>query len=121
VNRGIRDKGREGERRAEEHLSAMGWRCIGRNVLFRVGEIDLVFERETSGGCMLVLVEVRARSVGAMVSPGESIRGMKARRMFRAAEAFLARYRGRAREVRFDLVAVEGDQVKHYPDFLPWR
>ncbi len=100
---------------------SIGWRCIGRNVLFRVGEIDLVFERETPRGWMLVLVEVRTRARGSMVSPGESLQGPKAKRMILAAEAYLVRYHGRACEVRFDLVSVEGEDLRHYPDFLPWR
>lgn len=117
----IHERGHQGERRAETYLSELGWRCIGRNVRFRLGEIDLVFEVEEGRGVLLVLVEVRTRAARAMVSPCESVRGPKVRRMLNAAEAFLARYRGPAREVRLDLVAIEGEKVRHYADFVPWK
>jgi putative endonuclease len=116
---GIHARGKKGEQRAEAHLTGLGWKCIARNVRFRVGEIDLVFEVKGVRGVLLVLVEVRVRAGGALVSPAESLRGPKERRMRNAAAAFLARYRGEAQEVRLDLVSIEGEEVRHYPDFLP--
>jgi putative endonuclease len=117
----IHEKGRQGERRAERYLESLGWKCIGRNVRFKVGEIDLIFETSGPQGSLLILVEVRTRAIGAMANPLESLCGQKAGRLRRAGEAFLARYRGAAREVRMDLVSIEGDEVRHFPDVMPWR
>ena len=106
------------ERRAEAYLLSRGYRVIGRNVRFRCGEIDLVCETNEGTGPGLVLVEVRMRAVDAMVGPEESLIGAKQGRFKRAARMYLSRYRGRATWVRLDLIAVQGERVSHYENFL---
>ena len=48
-------KGREGERRAEQYLSARGYTVLERNFRSRRGEIDLIAEKEDR----IIFVEVK--------------------------------------------------------------
>jgi len=106
------------ERMAEAHLLGLGYRLLARNFRIKGGEIDLVFEDWRGERGVLVLVEVRMRDANSFLRPEESITGLKEARLKKAAVAYISRYQGRAKEVRFDLVAVRGTAVAHYPDFI---
>ena len=106
------------ERMAEAFLAQKGLRLLARNLHFRGGEIDLVFEEVGPRGVTLVLVEVRMRQRGAWITPEESLVGVKNRRVLKAAQGFLLGYRGKANEVRLDLVAIEGDRIRHLKGFI---
>lgn len=87
-------------------LVARGFRC-------KQGELDLVFELQEARGIELVFVEVRARGEGAWVDGLESVGPVKRRRLARTISVFLARYRGRARSARVDIVAWNGREWRH--------
>jgi putative endonuclease len=87
------------------------FRLIGRNLAWKGGELDLVFEENSE----LVFVEVRARVEG-WVSGIESVDFRKRQRLARTIDWFLARYRGRARAVRIDVVEWDGRRFKRYRD-----
>jgi putative endonuclease len=64
---------------------------------------------------MLVICEVKARRSDAFGIPALAVGAAKQRRLRRLAAAWLAGYRsGRNVEVRFDVVAVTGDDVDVY-------
>lgn len=98
-----RDRGRDGEDLAWQHLRTAGYALVERNARSRLGEIDLVVERDGT----LVFVEVRSRSGSRFGSALESIDRRKRRRLGRLAEAYLAHRRIEDRRVRFDVVAIE--------------
>ena len=52
------DVGRHGEEIAVSYLVENGYRILGRNITFKVGEIDIVAEKDD----VLCFVEVRTRS-----------------------------------------------------------
>ena len=84
---------------------------------FSRGEIDLVVEEidpETASK-ELIFVEVRGRSPGAGVSALESITQAKRKKIEAAAEEYLARYKGSAEEIRFDVLAWDGEEWEHVP------
>lgn len=92
-----------GERLAEQHLLASGYRIREKNFRTRSGEIDIIAER----GGVLTFVEVRTRRGRAMGSALESVTAAKRRRLVALAEAY-----GQAREPlpgqwRIDVVAVD--------------
>ncbi len=105
--------GRRIEDQVAERLAAQGWRILERRFYRRAGEIDLICEEPRGAGCVLVFVEVRHRAPGAMVSALESVGLVKQRRLKRTAQMYLLRYRGRAQEMRIDVVAMDGDVVTH--------
>jgi putative endonuclease len=110
-----RETGDFHEALAALHLRKLGWRILASQVRYRVGEIDLVAEEPLPDrGWALVFVEVRSRGAGFWVSPEESVKGVKLMRLRRAVTLYLAGYRGRACEVRIDLIAFRDGVMSHY-------
>src|SRR5215471_17788224 len=104
---GSRGAGYDWERAAEKALEASGYRILSRNFRTRAGEIDFVAEENG----VLCFVEVKGRSGEGFGSPAEAVTAEKQRRIFRAAEAYLAGRRGlhaaaTAPVCRFDVVAI---------------
>ncbi len=77
---------------------------IGRSRL----EIDLVATK----GDLVVIVEVRLRGAGALVSPLASVDAKKRERLVRAAtELYRTTYAAREMRLRFDVIAIEEDAL----------
>ncbi|MGH9368891.1 MAG: YraN family protein [Thermoanaerobaculia bacterium] len=100
--RGSRGVGYDWERAAEKALGAAGYTILARNFRTRSGEIDFVAEEEG----VLCFVEVKGRSGVGFGPPAEAVTTEKRRRIFRAAEAYLQKRRGRRPFCRFDVVAI---------------
>lgn len=98
------ERGRAWEARAAEYLEANGLRVIARGYRCRLGELDLVCRDER----YLVIVEVRARSSGALCSAVESIGAHKQRRIVLATRHLLMRHpEWHSVPIRFDVVAYD--------------
>ncbi|MBC7093414.1 YraN family protein [Candidatus Bipolaricaulota bacterium] len=104
-------EGRWAEQVACDFLRAQGMRIVARNWRWRGGEIDIV----AKDGPTLVFVEVKGRASRRFGGPEEAVTAGKRQRLWRAAQAFLG---GTAEEVpvRFDVVAVGPDGVRHVRD-----
>jgi putative endonuclease len=107
--------GRTGEQVAVEHLVARGLVVLARNWRRREGELDVV----ATDGHSLVVCEVKTRSGVGYGLPVEAVTHVKAARIRRLAQQWLAESRARWVEVRFDVVAVllvpgQSPQVEHY-------
>jgi len=100
--------GRLGEELALEHLERLGFREVVRNYRTRFGELDLIVCDEET----IVFVEVKTRRAGAMESALQAVPPPKQKRVRAMAAAWLvdATDRPRARELRFDVVAVTVDR-----------
>ena len=99
-------KGRGGEDEAARFLEGNGLTVVARNVRVGGGEIDLV----AGDGGTVVFVEVKWRRDASRGAPAEAVTPLKRRRLLSAARAWLAENPSDARrEVRFDVVAIEGD------------
>jgi putative endonuclease len=72
-----------------------------------IGELDLVM----TDGSTIIFVEVRGKHGQSWGSAAASIDGRKRRRLLAAARLYLARTSCIGREVRFDVVAVEGGRL----------
>lgn len=85
-----------------------GYRVLAKRYKTPVGEIDLIARR----GKSLVFVEVKARdSINAAL---ESVKTHQSRRIIRAAEYYMAGYRGITPDIRFDVIAIQPPfRVKH--------
>jgi putative endonuclease len=93
--------GQEHEALAERYLQQKGMTIKARNYRCKAGEIDLIAEH----GGTLVFVEVRYRGHTSLVSSEESVTPTKQRRLIRAAQHFLLKYRY-DRPCRFDVLAI---------------
>ena len=99
-------KGRDGEDEAARFLEGHGLTLLARNVRVGGGEIDLVAE----DGGTVVIVEVKWRRNASRGAPAEAVTSVKRRKLLSAARAWLAENpSGACREVRFDVVAIEGE------------
>jgi len=96
------DLGRRGERLAENHLLARGYRFLERNWRCRHGEIDLVVR----DGDALVFVEVKTRSSTTFGHPFEAITPVKLARLRRLAREWCAAHPGERGRIRIDAVGV---------------
>jgi putative endonuclease len=107
-----RAAGFSAEQLAAAHLQERGFRILESNFTVKGGEIDLVCD----DGGTLVFVEVRARRGRDYGTPEETISPTKRRRILLAARHYLVRRGVSDRACRFDVVAIEGDQIRHLVD-----
>jgi putative endonuclease len=98
------ERGQLWESRAATYLENRGLTVLARGYRCRLGEIDLVCRDERH----LVIVEVRARSSGALCSAVDSIGAAKRRRIVLATRHLLMRHsEWQAAPIRFDVVAFD--------------
>lgn len=104
--------GLAGESAAERYLESLGMTCLARRYRGGDGEIDLVME----DGGVVVFVEVKARPAG---TPGDGLRavtGAKQRRLTHAAGFFLLEREWFSRQIRFDVVEISAQGLRHVPN-----
>ena len=77
--------GRFAEDRAAEYIVSLGWKILARNVRNDYGELDII----AADGHELVITEVRARTVGKIQSPADSIGSRKLRTLTRSGLEFV--------------------------------
>ena len=107
------------EEKAAHYLVAQGYRLLARNVTFKSGEIDLIFEAGHGKDLTLIFVEVRKRGRGSYLRAEETVTYTKERRLRNAIQQFLLGYRGDAQLMRLDLVAFQENEIRHFPNFVP--
>jgi len=104
-----RNRGQQGEREAEQFLSAQRYAIIAKNYRSPFGEVDLIaLDRQT-----LVFVEVRTHTGAAFGDPLESVNARKQRQIAKTALHYLSRHRLYNREARFDVIGIrwEGENA----------
>jgi len=106
-------QGREGEHSALRHLRRHGLVLIEANFTCKGGEIDLIMR----DGDALVFVEVRQRADRRHGGAAASITPTKIRRIVHAAQVYLQRLPGLP-PCRFDVVAIDGDQLDWLRDAI---
>ena len=97
--------GRQGEDITRAYLERQGYRILARNYRCRLGEIDLIAQRDS----VIAFVEVRTRSTSTFGPPELSIDGRKQRHLTRTALDYLSRHDCGSCAFRFDVAAVEVD------------
>lgn len=94
--------GMTGEDAATDTYLRRGYRVVARNWRCRLGELDLVVEREG----VLVFCEVKSRRDGAFGGGYEAVTRRKQAKLRSLAEAFLQATAARPRAMRFDVASV---------------
>lgn len=105
-------KGASAETAARRHLERQGLKLLAANFRTRWGELDLVMEDKRQ----LVVVEVRYRRGGAFGGAAASVTAHKQARLVRATSQFLAQRQLTHRAVRFDIVAIDGNDINWIVD-----
>jgi len=97
-----KNKGVWGERLARWLLWAKGYHVIARNFRCKLGEMDLIARKNET----LVFIEVRMRGPGSFLLPQETITRKKKERMRKIALWFMAKYKIRDVNCRFDVICI---------------
>ena len=100
-------RGAAAEARALAFLQQQGLTLVEQNFSCRWGEIDLILRYQET----LVFVEVRQRSSARFGGAAASVSAGKQAKLWRTAEVYLQRIR-RIPVCRFDLIAIDGDQLE---------
>lgn len=100
--------GNWGEERAEALLIQKGYQILGHQIHTKIGEIDLLAQ----DGMTLVVVEVKTKKGRAMGAPEDMIDWKKQRKLIRLAKEVNQRFPTFG--IRIDVVAIEGEQARHY-------
>lgn len=95
-------RGSAGEQLALEHYQRAGYTLLERNHRSRLGELDLILEKDG----LVVFCEVKTRGTGAIDSPGASVNAQKQRRLILAAGQYLQRRGAPEPFTRFDVAEV---------------
>ena len=103
--------GKEREDQACAFLEEQGMVILERNFFSRQGEIDVI----ARDGSYVVFVEVKYRKQGSAGHPEEAVNYRKIERIRRTAMFYLVRHGlPENTPVRFDVVAIEGEEFRHY-------
>ena len=94
---------------AAAYLEERGYRILEKNYRCRAGEVDLIGQN----GRYLVFIEVKYRKDSRAGAPEEAVNRQKQERLTRTARWYLT-VRGLAADTpcRFDVVAVEGNEIR---------
>jgi putative endonuclease len=100
--------GSKGEEIAAKFLENKGYSILFRNWRFKHKEIDIIakFNHE------IIIVEVKTRMEGSLISPLESVNTKKQRMIIEAANAFIQKHNVNL-DARFDIITI----VYHYNEF----
>ena len=104
--------GRWGEKQAIRRLKRAGYRIIRRNVVSRVGEIDIVARDDD----VLVFIEVKTRTSDEFGGPLEAVGPAKRRKLVQLARTYLSQQKIPECPCRFDVVGVTRIEGKKKPD-----
>ncbi len=111
-------EGREAESEAQRHLEKKGYRLLDANYQTPLGEVDLVMEK----GSTVVFVEVRKRRSSGYGTAADSVTKKKQDRVGRAAMMYVKSKFLAGRNLRFDVVAIQGTTLNHIENaFVPTR
>jgi putative endonuclease len=102
----------DAERRAARWYRWRGYRILDTNRWLAGNELDVVARR----GRTVVFCEVKSKSGDGFGDPLEMVTDEKARRIRRAAAAWMARRPDLAGlEIRFDIIADRAGRIEHVP------
>ena len=104
-----RSLGMQYERRASQHLTMLGAQVLEQNFTAPGGEIDMIIHMDG----YLVFVEVKGRSSGHFGRAAESVTLSKQKRISTAACHYLSNNEFQDMPIRFDVVAIDGDELIH--------
>ena len=105
-----RTSGIRGEAEAVRYVTDIGMTVLARNYRAAGGEIDLI----ARDGDAVAFIEVKSRRSPRYGAPEEAVTPAKMRNIVRAATAYLQKNRLLDAPVRFDVMAIEGEDIRYY-------
>lgn len=104
--------GNKGENIAVKYLQNLGYKIIDRNVYIGGGELDII----AKDGDTLVFVEVKARFSVGFGNPLEAVTEQKIKSIIRSAKNYIATKKYYDKNVRFDVIGIDGDKIEYIKD-----
>ncbi len=101
--------GKIGEDFAAAMLTEEGYRILARNFRCRLGEIDIIAEKDGE----ISFIEVKTRRSLRCGLPSEAVTGEKQLRMKRAAEYYLMTCGGHDKAVQFQVIEIFCSRISH--------
>ena len=98
--------GEAGEKLAADYLEQTGFRILFRNYWCKMGEIDIVAQKDNC----VHFVEVKTRAGNYYGKPSESVTASKISRMTMAAECYMKAFAGMpglGKKMQCDLIEIE--------------
>lgn len=109
--------GNEGEDRVVAYLRQQGYTIVDRNYYSRHGEIDIIASRNG----YICFVEVKYRRKRTSGLPEESVTLTKMKRICKTASLYLYTHKQfAAYQPRFDVAALEDQQLRYYENAFPY-
>ena len=106
-----RQTGSAYEQTAAAFLTGEGYRILEKNYRCRAGEIDLIAKNDG----YLVFVEVKYRRDDRKGEPQEAVTPLKQQRIMRTAQYYMVEQnRPEDTPCRFDVIAVFGEEIRHF-------
>lgn len=110
------NRGAPWENAAAEYLKRQGAVILARNYRRGPGEVDLIAQMD---GCV-AFIEVKRRSSFERGTPGEAVGRAKQARISGAALYFLKQHRLLDQRVRFDVIEIDPNGVRHIKSAFPF-
>ena len=108
--------GRHAEDLAAEYILSLGWRIIARNTRNKYGELDIIaLDNSDKDNSELVIIEVRARTIGKIQSPADSIGSRKLHSLINSSRLFIEDNLNWPGFWRIDLIGITITE-KNHPD-----
>ena len=107
-----RARGQWGEDLAAAHYRRLGYEILERNWRSSTGELDLI----VSDGSVYVFSEVKARRTADFGPASAAVTVAKQRRIRRLAVEWLRAHDAHAASIRFDVVAITGNDLELLTD-----
>ena len=105
--------GRLAEDKAAKYILSIGWQIIARNIRNKYGELDII--ALDKGKNELVIIEVRARTIGKIQSPVDSIGSRKLHSLINSSRLYIEDSLNWPGFWRIDLIGIT-IQEKNHPD-----
>ena len=109
INMKTTELGKIGEEFAANLLELQGYRILERNFRCRMGEIDLIAEKDGE----ISFVEVKTRRSARFGMPAEAVGAEKQRRMRRTAEFYLKSHPKQQQTADFQVIEVFCNQIDY--------
>ena len=105
------------EDEAARFLAQCGLKIVEQNFRSRFGEIDLI----ALDGDYTVFAEVKYRRTASSGHPEEAVNASKARTISKVADYYrVCRKLPSDAKIRFDVIAIEGENVRWYKNAFPY-
>lgn len=101
--------GRKNEKIAQKFLKEKNYQIIQTNFYCKFGEIDIIAKDRNC----LVFIEVRSKSYNDFGNPEETVDKLKIEKITKTAQLFIQKTGIDFDEIRFDVIAILGDKLKH--------